>query len=235
MVVSKARQEVVSANIANIETAGYKRQLLREEVFSQAMLLAQMGTSSNPLGATTSRPALGEPSLDWARGQVTASDSPYHMAIGSRGFFAVQTGEGIRYTRAGDFRLDAGGNLADAFGGRLLLSDGQALQLAAGSFKVESNGEVFQNGVSLGTIQVVDFADLEQLTKDNHGRFIADGLAQEPVAPFVKQHHLELSNVDLAKEIMEMMLVTRVFQSAQRIVATYDQLMDRTKDIGSVR
>ncbi len=145
------------------------------------------------------------------------------------------TAAGLRYSRAGNFRLDAEGYLADAFGGRLLLNDGQPLRFTGGNFRVDTSGEVFQDDVSVGILQVVDFADRNALLKDRQGQFMAPGLTPIAVIPEVKQFHLELSNVDLAKEIMEMILVTRVFQSAQRIVATYDQLMERARDIGSAR
>jgi len=235
MAIAKAKQENISGNIANVETVGFKRQVLSEEVFSQAMLLAQVGPLANALGSSTARPAISEPRLDWGLGHVTASDSPFHLALGGGGFFAIMTVDGLRYSRAGDFRLDAEGYLADAFGGRLLLSDGQPLRFTGNNFRVDTSGEVFQDDVSVGILQVADFADRNALLKDSQGQFMANGLAPIAVIPEVKQFHLELSNVDLAKEIMEMLLVTRVFQSAQRIVATYDQLMERARDIGSAR
>ncbi|MBS3872643.1 MAG: flagellar hook-basal body complex protein [Firmicutes bacterium] len=235
MVVAKAKQENISGNISNVETVGFKRQVLSEEIFSQAMLMANVGTNSTALGGATARAAVSEPELDWTRGQVTASDSPYHLALVGRGLFAVERDGEVRFTRAGDFRLDASGYITDAFGGRLLLSDGNPLRTAGESFRVAENGEVFLNDTSVGFVQVADFAELGDLTKDENGQFIAAGAATPAAEVQIKQHHLELSNVDLAKEIMDMLLVSRVFQSAQRIVSAYDQLMERTSNIGSAR
>ena len=235
MVIAKAKQENISGNIANVETVGFKRQTLSEEIFSQAMLMANVGASSTALGGSTARSVLSEPRLDWTRGQITGSDSPYHLAIIGSGFFALQTEGGVRYTRAGDFRLDANGHVSDAFGGRLLLRDGNPLLMAGENFRVAENGEVFIDDVAVGFVQVMDFADPDALTKDENGQFIAAPGTPIAAAVHIKQHHLELSNVDLAKEIMEMLLVSRVFQSAQRIVSAYDQLMERTSNIGSAR
>ena len=235
MVIAKAKQENISGNISNVETVGFRRQVLSEEIFSQAMLMANVGASSTGLGASTARSVISEPRLDWTRGQVTGSDSPYHLALVGSGFFVVQTEGGLRYTRAGDFRLDAAGHVSDAFGGRLLLSDGNPLRTAGESFRVAENGEVFLNDASVGFIQVMDFADPDALTKDENGQFVAAEAAPLAAQVDIRQHHLELSNVDLAKEIMEMLLVSRVFQSAQRIVSAYDQLMERTSNIGSAR
>ena len=107
MVIAKTKQEIISGNVANVDTPGFKRQVLPEEVFSQAMLLAKLGPGSRELGDTTTKTILAEPITDFSQGQIIHSDDKYHFALNGNGFFGILTEEGPRYTRAGDFRVDA--------------------------------------------------------------------------------------------------------------------------------
>ncbi len=163
------------------------------------------------------------------------SHSPYHLALSGQGFFVVQTPLGVRYTRAGDFRIDAQGHVVDARGGRLLLSDRTPLDARGRQLKILPSGEVLLDDTPAGQLLLVDFADLSGLTRDANGQFQGDGLIAVVSQSRVHQFMLEQSNVNIGEEIVDMLLTNRIFQSAQRIVATYDQLMERAKEIGSVR
>lgn len=235
MVIAKTRQEMISGNVANAETPGFKRDDVAEEVFSQAMWVAELAGQRRGLGTTITRTALSAPVTDHRQGQLVESHSPYHIALSGQGFFAVETPQGVRYTRAGDFRLDAQGHVVDARGGRLLLSDRTPLEVGTRQLQILPSGEVLLDGAPAGQLLLVDFADPSGLTRDANGQFQGDGLLPVSIQGSVHQFMLEQSNVDIGAEIVDMLLTNRIFQSAQRIVATYDQLMERAKEIGSVR
>lgn len=235
MVIAKTRQEMISGNIANAETPGFKRDDVAEEVFSEAMWVAELAGRTRPLGTTLTRTALSASATDHRQGQLVESHSPYHLALSGQGFFVVQTPLGVRYTRAGDFRIDAQGHVVDARGGRLLLSDRTPLDARGRQLKILPSGEVLLDDTPAGQLLLVDFADLSGLTRDANGQFQGDGLIAVVSQSRVHQFMLEQSNVNIGEEIVDMLLTNRIFQSAQRIVATYDQLMERAKEIGSVR
>lgn len=235
MVIAKTRQEMISGNVANAETPGFKRDDVAEEIFSQAMWVAELAGRKRSLGATVTRTALSAAVTDHRQGQLVESHSPYHLALSGRSFFALQTTEGVRYTRAGDFRVDANGHVVDARGGRLLLTDRTSLAVGGRQLQILSSGEVLLDGTSAGQLLLVDFPDLSGLVRDVNGQFRGDGLISVAGEGRVHQFMLEQSNVDISEEIVDMLLTNRIFQSAQRIVATYDQLMERAKEIGSVR
>jgi flagellar basal-body rod protein FlgG len=235
MVIAKTRQEMISGNVANAETPGFKRDNVAEEVFSEAMWVAELAGRRRQFGATFTRHALSPAVTDHRQGQLVESHSPYHLALSGQGFFAVQTPEGVRYTRAGDFRLDGQGHVVDARGGRLLLSDSTPLVVGGRKLSILSGGEVLLDGSPAGQLLIVDFPDLGSLVRDANGQFQGDGLIRVSSQSAVHQFMLEQSNVDIGEEIVDMLLTNRIFQSAQRIVATYDQLMERAKEIGSVR
>lgn len=235
MVIAKTKQELITGNVANVETPGFKKHVMSDEVFSQAMLYAQLGVDSSQLGGTLTRSSLAETTVDFSQGQLVPSDSPFHLALGGNGFFAVQTEDGIRYTRSGDFRLDSNGHLVDLHGGRVLLRNGQPLETRGASLRVDPDGACFLDDRPVGQLLLVDFAERDKLQKDQRGQFQADGLLVAPAQAKVHQRTLERSNVDAGKELVDMLLVSRIFESAQRIVSTYDQLMEKAKEIGSVR
>lgn len=236
MVVAKARQELVASNIANVDTTGFRKQVMSEEVFSQSLMMAQSGGKTAALGDTDARTALRAPVTDFSQGSVVASDSPYHMALTGDGFFTIATEGGNRYTRSGDFRLDGSGFLIDGHGGYLTLQGGQRINVPAeASFAVSNDGVVSVDGATLGRLDLVTFVRMEDLLRDQNGQFIAVGAAQGQSEGAVLQRHLERSNVDLGQEMIEMIMVNRVFESAQRIVQTYDELLAKAKEIGSVR
>lgn len=235
MIIAKTKQDLISGNVANVDTPGYKKQVLPEEVFAQAMLLARIGSTSQDLGDTIVKNVLAEPTTDFTQGQLISSDSEYHLGLVGSGFFTVQTEEGPRYTRSGDFRLDASGYLCDAHGGRVLLSTWQPLQVRGGDLKIEPDGTASIGGVPRGRIMISDFAEPSELRKDKHGQFIGEDASPVPGSAKILQKQLERSNVDPSQELVDMLLVNRIFESAQRIVATYDQMMEKAKEIGSVR
>ncbi|MBT9175966.1 MAG: Flagellar basal-body rod protein FlgG [Firmicutes bacterium] len=235
MVIAKTRQEMISGNVANAETPGFKRDNVAEEVFSEVMWVAELAGRRRGLGTTFTRTALSAPVTDHRQGQIVESHSPYHLALSGQGFFAVQTPEGVRYTRAGDFRVDAAGHVVDARGGRLLLSDRTPLDARGRQLKILTSGEVLLDDAPAGRLLLVEFPDLSGLIRDVNGQFQGDGLIAVASQGSVHQFMLEQSNVDIGEEIVAMLLTNRIFQSAQRIVATYDRLMERAKEIGSVR
>jgi len=234
MVIAKTKQEIISGNLANVETPGFKKQVLPEEVFAQAMLLAQLGAGTRELGDTIVKTVLAEPVTDFTQGQVIPSESNYHLALHGSGFFTVQTEDGPRYTRAGDFRIDATGFLSDAHGGKVLLSNWQPVQVR-GKFTVETDGTVRVDGQPRGRLMITDFAEPAALTKDARGQYQGDEAMPFQGNAKVMQNSLERPNVDISQELIDMLMVNRIFESAQRIVSTYDQLMDKAKEIGSVR
>lgn len=235
MVIAKTKQEIISGNVANADTPGFKRQVLSEEVFAQAMLLAKLGPGSRELGDTTVKTVLAEPVTDFSQGQLVHSEDKYHAALHGNGFFTVLTDDGPRYTRAGDFRIDAAGFLSDAHGGKVLLNNWQPLQVRGNDFKIESDGTVIIDGGPRGRLMITDFAEPTALVKDARGQFVGDGAMPFSGAARVVQNSLERANVDPGQELIDMIMVNRIFESAQRIVSTYDQLMEKAKEIGSIR
>ena len=202
------RQEVVSNNLANASTHGFRG----EKVF--ATLLAD-GTVA-PQAET-----------DWRAGQLTHTGNPLDFAIEGEGFFVVATGEGERLVRTGSFRQDAQGRLVDVDGAALLDESGMPVVLPPGKVDVGRDGTVAVDGRALATLRVVVPADLDGLMHDGGNRFRSDVALRDidPTTRRVLQGSLEESNVETLQSMVEMITVQRNYAAVQSSMKVVDNVM----------
>ncbi len=121
MRAQEVRQALTASNLANVTTPGYKRDVGVGESFSQVIT----GFGRTPVGRLGMTSGITSAYFDMSEGSISNTDCPYDFAIEGEGFFAVETGwGGVRYTRAGNFRLDTESFLVTADGHRVLGEDG---------------------------------------------------------------------------------------------------------------
>ncbi|MCS6802425.1 MAG: flagellar hook-basal body protein [Dehalococcoidia bacterium] len=158
------RQEVIAGNLANATTTGYRADVPEATGFV-AVLQEKLGESL-PVPPGWTGEGIGlvgtgvQPDrylVDTRQGPLRQTDHPFDLALAGRGFFAVETPEGIAYTRDGSFRRSAAGQLVTAHGYPVLGVDGP-IQLGPEPFTVARDGTIEQNGQAVGRLQVVDFA-----------------------------------------------------------------------------
>lgn len=216
------RMETVSQNMVNIATPGYKRAIPVTTPFSAAMDAAGMPQAMNASATATGVSALTSV-LDMSAGAVKHTGKPWDLAISGEGFFEVATPEGLAYTRAGDFRLDARG--------RLVTQNGMAVQGLQGELvmngpnaSVDHSGKITQDGEVVGQLKLVRFADMRTLTKNGTGLLMPAAGSAAPLAaqPELQVGFLESSNVTPMREMVSMMETTRHFEAAQKMFQGYD-------------
>lgn len=152
------------------------------------------------------------------------------------GFFAIQDEEGnVAYTRAGNFSLDDEGYLCYPGQGRVLDREGEPIVLATDKLNVDAQGNIFtQNGGYLGSLGVYTFPeeDMQTLEQDDRGFFIGEG-AEAVDSPQILWKYLERSNVDMIRQMTEMLTCQRALQSAASVSKMYDEVMGHSaNDIG---
>jgi flagellar basal-body rod protein FlgF len=236
------RLETVANNLANITSAGFKR----DRVAFQAYMLSAAG---NPVPVQPPYPAAAEAQsfwveyrslVDFSPGPLRQTANPLDLSLDGKGFFTIQSPEGTLYTRRGNFTINPEGFLATQEGwpvmgeGGEIRVEGAGAQRTAAEITVGQNGEVQVNGTSVGRLQLSDFADPGGLTKIAGGYFTADGTAPEPLEDGrVAQGFLEMANVEAVQMLAEMIEVLRGYESYQKVIRTVDELNAKSiADVG---
>ena len=232
------RLEVLSNNLANVNTVGFKADLVTFETAALPEPVPLVATSESlPAPASIESVSLAvDQYTDFAQGQLTQTGSPLDTAINGDGFFAVQTPEGIAYTRNGNFTLSADGLLTTQEG-YPVLGDGGEISIEGETFDIDSQGNINVEGGSIGRIRVVDFDKPYALQKIGTNLFVPEDTQVEPQdAEFadVKQGFLEGANVAAIKMMTEMIETIRMFESYQKAMKAIDQANAQTiNEVGS--
>ena len=141
--------------------------------------------------------------------------------------FRSQMEDGVAYTRAGSFTLDNDGYLCLSELGQVLDREGNPIQLPTDKLDVDKQGNLYtMDGDYLGTLGVYQFEDNQELERNPYGLFVGDG-AQVNEDVVIHHKWVERSNVNLVKEMVEMMSTQRALQSAAQMSKIYDQVIQK--------
>ncbi|MCL2700320.1 MAG: flagellar hook-basal body protein [Phycisphaerae bacterium] len=215
--------EATTSNLANASTVGYKRHVT---AFHQE-LARQMDATAR---ATQTHPVVGRTRIDFQPGGLTESQNPLDMAITGDGFFAIQTPRGEVYTRNGCFRLNANGQVVDSSGFLVAGVDGPITipaNVGLSQIRVGEDGTVSAGADVVGRIRVVMFANPATLTPMGNGFYQAPAGTRGAIGPDARiaQGYREASNVNVVEELVNMITVTRLYESGLKTVATEDERM----------
>lgn len=241
------RLDVLTNNLANSATNGYKKEGTTARSFHEELAIKIKDTSDyglpKALGGISQGVKIGENYTDYSQGSFRVTDNNYDIALDGDGFFAIsftnKAGEtSVKYTRDGAFTVNTEGYLVTKDGDFVL---DQAAALAsdpgqAGYIQVDPNvelvidelGVMYQNGVQVGQLGAVTFADYDYLEKygENMYQLAEGGQVQDSEAKVV-QGSLEMSNVNVVSEMVEMITISRAFESNQKIIQTIDSTLEK--------
>jgi len=222
MIASQFALDVISQNLANASTTGYKREAV---AFNDALVreLRENGGRGPIVGTLGSGPALRSRFTVFEPGPIQETGNDLDVAIrSSEGAFAVMTDRGIRYTRDGSFTRSADGMLVTRTGNPVLDEDDQPIQLPEGPIEIGNDGlvtagdrEIARLGVFQGTFQ-----------REGDNLFSATGV--QPIAtPDLNPKSIEGSNVNTIQSMVAMIEISRSFEMAQRSIIQQDELTQR--------
>jgi len=198
--------EVTSNHLANVDTAGFKKDV----VSFDRMFKARLNTDLTQAG-------------------VKQTGNPLDLALTDEGFFKVETAAGVRYTRNGTFSLSPGGVLVDQNGDPVLGQNGP-IAIAAAKIEINSAGEIRGDGAIIDQLDIVTFNDLEKIQKEGVNNFINMGDENNEIAPVnvaVAQGYLEISSVKAVEEMVNMIDHHRMYETFQKMMMTFDEVDDK--------
>lgn len=237
-ILSQSRRlDVVSNNMTNLSTAGYKAETYTDTTFHE-VLISRAGASGEGDGVTIGSASYAlvpdELYVNYSQGTLKETGLALDFAIQGNGFFAIQTGNGVEYTRSGSFSLDNQNRLCLAGQGLVLGTNGQPITLATDQIRADGEGRIYTvDGVYQGQLGVYTFADNNQLEKAESGLFAAGQQAQLSAQPQVSWKCVEESNVDMLQEMSRMLTAQRSLQSDSQMLKLYDELLTKaTTEVG---
>lgn len=227
LATDEARMERVASNLANVQTPGYKRELVAEQgAFANAMDAArQEATSSEIDGARW--PQSGVRLVrDMHPATLRPTGRTLDLALSGAGFFELATDHGPAYTRRGDFQIDARGRIVNGEG-HALLGQGGEIVVTSDHVKVDGAGRVFDGDKQVAQLRVVDIAP-NDLQAAGAGRYVTVGSSVQELPAGrigVKQGFLENANVDTAHEMVSLSTTVRHFEALLRMAQGRDEML----------
>lgn len=242
-----AKLETISNNLANASTPGFKRdQMVFQEyltsyekepaVLRVPRVPASVESFYDMNGGDKSYVDTAGSYTDFTQGALKSTGNGLDLALEGDGVFEILTPQGIQFTRSGNFTLDSEGRLVTPQGYFVLL-EGDPIMSDPEARVISTNGQVvsvgdqgeFQLGDQfLGRLSILQFEQPDSLSKVGGGRYVLkDGYDPaagriRPVA--VHQGFIEQSNVNLVREMTDLLSTTRVFESTQKAIQAYDQM-----------
>ncbi len=259
MVAQMHKMDALSNNLANVNLNGYKKDTSIHKAFPE-MLIRRMndnGVYKFPMGSADIAPIVGkigtgveqnEVFTVFTQGALKETENPFDMALEGKGFFAVDTPYGERYTRNGAFTLGKEGMLLTKEGYPVLGEKGP-IHIKENNFIIDQKGRIFKNSkfpddpqrlISMienewdeteliDTIKLVDFKRDRYLRKQGNSLWkdtTESGAAtiMTDTAPKVRQGFIEGSNVNPVKEMVNMIEVNRAYEANQKVISSQDSL-----------
>lgn len=221
-----SRLQGIAQNLSNALTPGYKKQVASTQPFS-AQFDAASAAGQPARGGASVAPV--QTRLDPSAGTLRVTGSASDVAIDGDGFFELAHPSGAVYTRRGDFHVDAGGRLVGPQGLPVMGAGGE-IRLTAEPFTIAANGDITQAGSVVAKLRTVRLARAELLEPVGGGVYALGGATLEDVAavPRLRIGYQENSNVDSAREMVGMTETVRHFESLQKLMQGYDEVLEKS-------
>lgn len=246
MLNQQKKMDTISNNLANADTTGYKREGVTAKSFdTQLAIKVKDGSNAyidQPIGTLNLGVKIGENYTDYTQGAYRYTGNTYDLALGGEGFFTIsfmnKAGEeSIKYTRDGNFTIDIDGALRTQDGDYVLGEGGQIyIPTNADSVSINKLGEIYADGEYIDTLRITDFEDYNYLKKYGENMYDAvEGATEKESSAVIDQGYLEASNVNVVTEMVNMISLSRTYESNQKLIQTIDDELDRSANqIGKV-
>jgi flagellar basal-body rod protein FlgF len=263
MVAQMHRMDALANNLANVDVTGYKRDTTVQKAFPELLIrrTSDDGLYKFPFGSAEVAPVVGrlgtgvefnELFTVFEQGALKETGNAFDLALDGEGFFAIDTQDGERFTRNGEFILGNEGLLLTKDGNPVLGQNGY-IQVKENNFSIDAHGRVWQNAALannpdrlisdeenewenlelVDTLKIVNFQRTRYLQKQGDSRWretFESGRAtelDESIRPKLYQGFLETSNVNPVTEMVNMIEVNRAYEANQKVIQSQESLSDR--------
>jgi flagellar basal-body rod protein FlgG len=241
MLLQRRRMETITNNIVNAETTAYKKEFNVAHTFDE-VLTRRINDTHNRLiqgrwvGPLNLGTQIDQLYIDFTQGSLEETERNTDLALIGDAFFVVQTDAGERYTKNGAFYINDGGFLVDGEGNELLGANGP-IYVGGLNFTVDNLGNVFTDAGYVDTIRIVSFEDNESLRRQGSNLYFSlEPPLAVPNAYTIAQGFLEASNVDIGREMVDMLAMYRTYEINQRMITMIDETVGRAvTEIGRLR
>lgn len=236
LMAEMARTDVISNNLANINTSGFKKDRAIFRAFPEmninriddpAVITPRDKIDPRPfIGVLGTGAVVDEISTDFSRGTIENTSNPLDLALSGDGFFEVQTPAGVRFTRDGSFTRNEQGYLVTSEGYYVMGQNGPIQLSDSSDISINPRGDVFSGGNFVDRLAVVSFADLRLLSKEGDNLY---STTQQPIDSNseVIQGALEGSNVNPIGEMVDMIAAFRAYEANQKVVKANDDTLSK--------
>lgn len=222
------QQDQIANNLANINTTGFKQSGLFIKSYQKMVANDQLQPFVN------SDIKADEVYIDYREGPMQVTNGPLDLMIKGRGFFSVMSTDGVYYTRNGNFSLDPDGLLITSDGSKVMGTEGYIRVDREHPITVTEDGEVMQEGNVKGVLKVVDFDAPYNLARNGESRFsplLPGNTGRQSPGFSIRQGYLEGSNVEMIRNMVQMISSFRNFEADQKALQAQDETLDKAVNV----
>jgi flagellar basal-body rod protein FlgF len=226
--------DVIANNIANADTTGFKKNDIFVQILKDAGVAQSIGKGE--LAGLDVKEF-----TDFSEGSQRPTNNPLDLAILGEGFFVLDTPQGTRYTRNGNFKLSEEGDLMNSNGYKVMGTGGRinfpnASKTQQTDLMITAKGEMYMGKDLVGKLRIVTFNEMQQLQKEAGSMFKSDERPQDVASndeqSTVRQGYLEESNVESLTEMVQLVEFTRNFETDQRTMRYQDSTLEKALEVG---
>lgn len=245
MLNQQHRLDTITNNLANSATTGYKREGSVAQAFDEVLMTKLKDGSESyvdkNIGKLNLGVKIGENYTDYGQGSFRETGNDFDLALGGDGFFEISftNKAGVtstKYTRDGSFTLNKDGYLVTKDGDFVQGQSGDIVLSTTAQIRIGSQGDIYEDGVLVDTLVLIDFEDYDYIEKYGENMYQeVEGATPKEATATVTQGFLEASNVNVISEMVEMITITRAYESNQKVIQAIDETLDKAvNSVGAI-
>ncbi len=239
MTTQMNKMDVVSNNIANVNTSGYKKDEVVTRSFDEELMLRLHNEhdtvfDNKKIGTMNMGVTVDNIYTNFSTGSLEHTGGDLDLALNGDGFFIVETygqngDKQERFTRDGKFKISEDSKLVTSGGFYVLDTEGKSIDLGnATTVTINDKGQIYSKEGLIANIAITSFEDNEFLRKEGSNFYFAlDGAIKTDSKANLMQGYVESSNVNTVNEMVEMITISRAYEANQKVITNYDNIMSK--------